>query len=607
MSEINIDPEPMTRSVFLLFALLSVVCRAGAEASVLRFDEPVSRTIRHDMEHQYQLDVDVERHVGIELVQQGVNLGITVYAPDGRPVAQEDIQRFVYATERLSFHAAEPGRYRIRLTPLPGYQLETGLDNNPFIWDGERRVAYETVSMEGRYRLEVRELSGGTDQWARIDRLFRPYTLSRSAGVSVGIVQGGQVLFSRGYGFANLEYDIPVSPHTAFHVASVSKQFAAYALTALHDAGKLSLDDEIHQYLPELRVKEQITIRQLLNHTSGIRDQWLLAALAGWRMDDVLTQKQLLRLIFRQETLNFAPGESYHYSNSNYTLAAEIVERVTGKTLRQWTTEEVFEPLGMVHTFFYDDHEELVPYRAYSYDDRSGTVKKSVLSFATVGATSLFTTTHDFVKWMANFKQQYVGNARIFELMTTPGRLNDGTVLRYGLGVGVGQYKGIPIVDHSGVDAGYRSYMLYFPRQDLGIVILSNLASCNAVNLGQRVADILLELPESAKDEFIPGNAKRPYAEVQYTPAVSLGDYAGEYYSDELQTMYQVSEIGSTLYLCHKRFEDVRLLPAAQDRFKGTYWVFDQIEFIRDTTGRVIALQVTNGGVTRARFNKIVR
>ncbi|MFB2118228.1 serine hydrolase domain-containing protein [Parapedobacter sp. 2B3] len=452
--------------------------------------------------------------------------------------------------------------------------------------------------------LTARQTDGGGKKLDRIDRLFRPYATGGSAGVAVGIVKDGAMLFARGFGLANLEYGIPVSPHTPFHIASVSKQFAGYAVAALHDAGELSLDDDIHVYLPELRTPAPITIRQMLNHTSGIRDQWVVAALAGWRMDDVITQEQLLGLIFSQEALNFPPGTAYRYSNSNYTLAAEIVRRVTGKTLREWTTAEVFEPLGMRRTFFYDDHEEILPERAYSYDDRSGTVKKSVLSFANSGATSLFTTVHDFVKWMPNYRHHHVGNARIYELMTTPGKLNDGTPLNYALGVAVGSYKGLPVIDHSGVDAGYRSFMLYFPDQDVGIIVLSNLASCNTVELARRTADILLDLPADAPATRSPQGPARPYGTDAYEPEAPASDYTGVYYNPEIQTEYRITERDGLLYLGHKRISDVRLLPTAADRFKGTYWIFNEMEFTRDRRGRVTGFTVSNGGVSGMAFTR---
>ncbi len=173
--------------------------------------------------------------------------------------------------------------------------------------------------------------SGPVSPDKQIDALFKEWDTSNTPGASVAVIQHGKLIFAKGYGIANLEYNIPIRPETIFHVASVSKQFTAMAVVLLESDGKLALDDDVHQYLPELPdYGNKITIRNLLQHTSGIRDQWQLLALAGWNLQDVITQDQALRLIFRQKELNFAPGTRNLYSNAGFTLLAEIVARVSG-------------------------------------------------------------------------------------------------------------------------------------------------------------------------------------------------------------------------------------------------------------------------------------
>src|SRR5215467_11254816 len=171
----------------------------------------------------------------------------------------------------------------------------------------------------------------------RIDSLFRQWDHTSSPGCAVGIVRNDSLIFAKGYGMANLEYNIPIEPTTIFHMASISKQFTAFSIVLLARQGKLQLDDDIHKYLtwfPDL--KEKITIRNLLNHTSGIRDQWQLLAISGTRLDDVITQEHIVKLLSKQQALNFKPGEQYSYSNSGFTMLAEIVRSVTGKSLRQF-------------------------------------------------------------------------------------------------------------------------------------------------------------------------------------------------------------------------------------------------------------------------------
>ncbi|MEP3575580.1 MAG: serine hydrolase domain-containing protein, partial [Ekhidna sp.] len=419
--------------------------KLGLGIKTERFIEPLQR-------HAYSIALRKGFYASGYIEQRGVNIKVSVISPDGKLLISQDKQKNINAPEPLAFGVKMDGVYTIEVIPAVGHVIETEIDRNGFIWDGERRVPYETINQPGVYSILLNSTTKEESIEGGIDEIFSHYNNKNYPGAAVGVVKNGEIVYEKGYGLANAEYNIPISPSTVFHIASVSKQFAAFALVHLHYQGELSLDDNIIKYIPELQIPQNITIRQMLTHTSGLRDQWILLALAGWRMDDVITQNQLLNIIYRQKELNFHPGERYSYSNTNYTLAAEIIERVSGKDLRQWTIENIFDPLGMNSTFFYNDHEELVRNRAYSYDDRSGELKKSNLNFANMGATSLFTTVHDFSKWLVNFEEMKVGNKEIFEMLTTKGVLNDGEKSHYALGVVVRDYKGYLIYNHSGVD-----------------------------------------------------------------------------------------------------------------------------------------------------------
>jgi CubicO group peptidase (beta-lactamase class C family) len=222
---------------------------------------------------------------------------------------------------------------------------------------------------------------------------------------------------------ANLEYGIPVTPETIFHMASVSKQFTAYSIVLLAKQGKLQLDDDIHKYLswfPDL--KEKITIRNLLNHTSGIRDQWQLLAISGTRLDDVITQDHIIKILGKQEALNFNPGEQYSYSNSGFTMLAEIVHSISGQSLRQFTDSAIFKPLGMNNTHFHDDYTEIVKNRSYSYQRKDSIhYTNSILSYSNAGATSLFTNINDMSKWIMNFYDHKVGDQKVINLLPQKG------------------------------------------------------------------------------------------------------------------------------------------------------------------------------------------
>ena len=351
----------------------------------------------------------------------------------------------------------------------------------------------------------------GQNPQAEVDKVIAAMIKPESGGVTVAVGKEGEILFNKGYGLANVEYNVPNSPKTIFHVASLSKQFTAFAIAMLADQKKISLDDDIRKYLPELHdFGSKITIRHLAHHTSGLRDQWNLLALAGWRLDDVITKNQVLRLISHQDELNFKPGDEFSYCNTGYTLMGEIVSRVTGKTFAEWCSENIFKPLAMDRTLFYDDHEKIVRDRAYSYNESPQGLKKSVLSYANAGATSLFTTAEDLTKWSDNFYKMKVGNKAVMKQMEERGILNKGDTISYAFGQDISKYKGVKTVAHSGGDAGYRTFLLRFPEQRYSIVVLSNLGSFNTGSLAYKIADIYLKnhLTEEAKpSEEKPANS----------------------------------------------------------------------------------------------------
>jgi CubicO group peptidase (beta-lactamase class C family) len=357
---------------------------------------------------------------------------------------------------------------------------------------------------------------------AKVDKVFAAWDRFDTPGMSVAVVRDGRIVYSRGYGMANLEYGVRNTPSTVFHVASLSKQFTAFAVHLLVQDGKLSLDDEVRKYVPELQVRGAITLRHLLHHTSGLRDQWNLLTLAGLRLDDVITDGDVLGVLFQQKQLNFAPGEEELYSNSGYTLLALVVQRVSGQSLAAFAQDRIFAPLGMKDTHFHESYGTLVKGRAASYQRlRDGTYSAMALSYSTVGPSSLFTTVEDLALWDRNFQDAKVGGAAVIAAMLTPGRLNNGRELTYASGLVHNLYRGLHAVGHSGSDAGYRSHILRLPEQRLSVLVLGNAAEVNAGALALRVADVYLTNVASE-----PVRAMPTEVEVQ---ASDLGAYAGEF------------------------------------------------------------------------------
>jgi CubicO group peptidase (beta-lactamase class C family) len=330
-----------------------------------------------------------------------------------------------------------------------------------------------------------------------VDRVFENFRDNDGPGCALGVSRGGEVVLERGYGMANLETDTPIQPNSIFHVASVSKQFTAAAIMLLEREGKLSLDDNIRKYLPEIPdYGTPITIRHLLTHTSGLRDQWELLALARGRFEqDRITEADVLDIVSRQKALNFKPGSEYLYSNTGFTLLGVIVKRITGESLKDFAAERIFTPLGMTRTHFHDDYTMLVPGRTSAYEPRRGPGARwrvSIPNFDTYGATNLYTTVGDLLKWEANLDHPVVGDARMYARMETKTPLTTGDTSSYGFGLVMGTYRGARVVEHNGADAGYRSYVGRFPDKGLAIAITCNSATANTTALARGVADAFL-------------------------------------------------------------------------------------------------------------------
>jgi CubicO group peptidase (beta-lactamase class C family) len=366
------------------------------------------------------------------------------------------------------------------------------------------------------------------DMAAKVDKVFEKWNRTDSPGCAVGVYKDGQTVYEQGYGMANLNDDVPITPETVFHVASLSKQFTAASILLLAQQGKLSLDDDVHKYIPELPdFGERITLRHMMHHTSGLRDQWSLLGLAGWRYSqDLITDDDVMSVLVHQKALNFKPGEKYMYSNTGFTLLAIVVKRVSGMSFREFTNKNIFEPLGMKHTHFRDDHEEVIKHDALGYeqDGPGKPFRMNLTNFDTAGATSLHTTVADLQLWDENFYHPRVGGQALIEQMLLPGKLNSGKDQDYASGLAIGKYRGLPVVGHGGADAGYRSDIERFPDQHFGASVLCNFADTNPNELVHKVADIVLakdlKEPEKAPAKD-PANAAAVAMTADQTAAVA--------------------------------------------------------------------------------------
>lgn len=434
-----------------------------------------------------------------------------------------------------------------------------------------------------------------------VDRLFSRWNREDSPGCALAVIKDGHIIHEKGYGMANLELGVPISPKSVFYIGSVSKQFVAMCIALLVDKGKVSLDDDIRNYIPEMPgYGAPVTVRHLIHHMGGIRDYLELEAIAGIPFG-FYHEQDVVDLISRQKELNFMPGEEHTYSNSGYFLLGVIVERTSGQSLREFAQENIFKPLGMTNSRFHDDYQELLPNRAAGYYDAGdGSYRNFISSFDCVGSGGLFTSVEDLFLWDQNFTHQKVGGKDVMDLMHTQGLLNNGKKLGYAFGLNIGHYRGLRVVEHGGSLGGYRAEYLRFPNQRFSVIILSNLSSVVPGSLAREVADLYLV------DSFTEDKPKPQTAEVEKPaalaiPSEELKEYAGEFYSDEIQSGFHLFVEDGILHLGRRGEQDLPMQAVGENRFTVRGWT---ILFLRDGENRISGFRLSSGRVRNLLFEK---
>ena len=338
----------------------------------------------------------------------------------------------------------------------------------------------------------------------QVDAVFARFDMPGSVGCALGVAHQGELVYKNGYGYANLDWDIPMSPTTVIYVGSISKQFTAAAIALLANEGKLDLDDDVREHLPQMPHRAPpITVRQLVHHTSGVPDMYRVMRdndLTTW---DRFSRDQALELLSRQE-LDFPPGDRYQYSNGGYFLLSMIVQRASGQTLREYSQEKIFEPLGMRDTHFHDDPVHIVKNRAMSYmpaanDSVEGGDNRYVQSyqgnFALPGAGGLYSTVEDLERWDRNFLDNKLGGPDFMGVMHTKGVLNSGETLDYAFAIREDQHRGRRTLGHGGSFMGFKAHYVRFPDQQLSTWVMCNMGEIVPEELALQVADIYLADP----------------------------------------------------------------------------------------------------------------
>jgi CubicO group peptidase (beta-lactamase class C family) len=437
---------------------------------------------------------------------------------------------------------------------------------------------------------------------ASVDKVFGRWT-QQTPGCAVGVAAGGKPVLQKAYGMADLEHDIPNRADTIFEAGSVSKQFTAAAVLLLAKEGKLSIEDPVRKYVPELPdYGAPLLIRHILQHTSGLRDWGEVAAIAGWpRTSRVHTHAHVVDILSRQKALNFPSGTQYSYSNSGYNLAAVIVSRVSGKPFAEFSRERIFEPLGMTRTSWRDDFTRIVKDRAIAYSPAGETFRMNMPFEDVHGNGGLLTTVGDLLKWNENFVTPKMGDAALVKLQQEPGRFNDGKPHQYAMGLFVKRYKGIPEVGHSGSTAGYTAYLTRFPQQHLSVAVLCNVSSGAATQYAYSVADMYLGDAIKGMTTTQTNRPQRPEPAAYTADPKDLALYVGKYYSDEAEVEYDIALDGSTLVVKRRPDTVIRLRPTAKDEFAGRPGSY---KFIRGANGAVNEFSYRGSRVFDLRFRR---
>lgn len=415
-----------------------------------------------------------------------------------------------------------------------------------------------------------------------VDRVFREFDRRDSPGCALGVMRDGDLAYARGYGTADLEQGRPITPSTRFYAASVSKQFTAASVLLAERAGALSGEDPVRRHVPELpSYGDTIRVRHLAHHTSGIRDIYGLMDLAGLGLESA-TAEEVVDLVARQEALNFSPGEEHLYSNSGYLLMAEIVERATGRSLRQYAAERLFGPLGMDDTHFHDDALHFIPGKAVGYeadDDGEGVERAYLPGFTGVGPGGMWTTVRDLAEWNRNFTERAVGGPEFPERLKERAVLRRGDTLEYAWGIELSEHKGIPTVGHGGSFMGYRTHFVRAPEQRLGVALLCNQRRIDPGDLSRQVMEIYLE------DEI----------------RTRLREFAGRYRGPEVGATWALVVDGADLVAKGPDGERRVLEYEARDTF-GMGGA--ELRFTRES-GRVIGFTYEGGRVRGVGFEKV--
>lgn len=450
----------------ILVFILTISTTIAQSTQPIEVGEKISASLQSESTHNFEAVFPSNYYVFGTVTQISVDVVVTIYNPEGKEAAKFDGP--ARGNESFQFNTREAGTYRIEVIP---FEQE-----------------------EGEYDITLKIAEPiAEDPAGKVDQLMTEYS-GNIPGAAAMVIKNGEVVFQNSYGMANLAYDIEMTNETVHNIGSTSKHFLTFGLLLLQEDGILSLDDDVRKYIPELpEFKHTVTLRNLVNHTSGYREFLNTLVMTGRSPSMELSQEQVIEMINRQPELQNVPGAEFNYNNTGYVLMTEVIERVTETSFPEWMKEHVFEPIGMDNTVVRAGPGQVVENRSMGYEPVEDGGFKEVMDLGgAMGPGGIHTTMGDLQKWVNNLLDPKVGTREMIEAMTTPFELNNGASTGYGLGLFSEEFRGLEYFHHGGADMAHRSMLMVFPELNGAVITQSNYAAFQG-NTAQRIAEIFFE------------------------------------------------------------------------------------------------------------------
>lgn len=564
--------------IFLLLSQLILPAQKVEEVSApqyLSLKHTVASDINPYKQDVYRLKLNKGQFAAIRVKQKNIGLAILVYDPLDSLLQIAD-ENGIGQNEVITIHALTSGDYKLKV-----------------IWNFN-------PPLSGQYEIALDKIEqAGITVAQKAQQLFNSWYENNAPGGAVLVIKNNQVVFKQAKGQANVEENIPLTTSSVFEIASCSKQFTAFAIAMLIDQKKISLDDDIRNYITEMPdYGEKITIADLVYHTSGIRSTDVLE-MAGFTPEDIITLPMVVKFAANQKHLKFKPGEKFNYSNTNYNLLAEIVARVTKQPFSSWTKENIFKPLGMNATFFKEDPGYVYGHKVLCYKTSKDVFIQRPNNYAATGSAALCTSIDDMVKWMKGLDTKQLITKNMETLLGTTGHLTNGSKTQYAFGNFIEEYRGFKKIEHLGLVIGYRTAIARFPDQKVSVIYFSNDDNNATYQRFYKIRDMFLGVgPQKPDLKGMPdANDMVAKLEKKEIETISLAEYEGIYFSSELNSALPLVIKDKKLVIVHPRMNDIILSKGKDDNFGF-------IQFSRDASRKVNALTVLGENIEFTKIEK---